>query len=253
MLFEKHNYTNKSLSYLKNTPITEYDMENAGINILFHNNIITKDEYDKLNSMGKLEKNIVVGKFLKNNADISKFLMEEFISIRKSFFEINNIQDDSVLSIKKDAIFLIDKNCTNLELNEHYRFKSKNRYSSYININKNEFYLDSMYNKLDVKGYSDIVKKHHEEYLFKFLKDILHLDSVSKNTDKIYLDLLEFKHRLITLDLPKEYYFDINGGSYLFELEGIILSLDHIDDNLKKHCIISSNLEFILRIINIIL
>src|SRR5690606_18081729 len=104
-----------------------------------HNKILSNEIVNKLNRMDKLKKNILVGKFLRDNPNVNSFLMEEFIRIRKELFEINNIEVDDVLSIKKDAIFIVNKRLRNLNLNDDYKFQEKNKYTSYINIAGKEF------------------------------------------------------------------------------------------------------------------
>lgn len=47
-LYLKDNYTNKDLKYIKNTIITEYDMESAGMNILTELGYFSEDDRKKL-------------------------------------------------------------------------------------------------------------------------------------------------------------------------------------------------------------
>lgn len=251
-LYEKHNYLNKDIDYINNMSIIEYDMKNAGINILRHNNIISQSEYDKLNELPKLEKNILVGKFLKNNKDINNFLINEFVNVRKELFELNDIDDSSVLSIKKDAIYLVDKVLHTTKLNDFYEFKSKNEYTSYININGKEHYFNDFSGVLDVKGYLTGVKERQDQYMFKFLRNILKNNSF-KNKDRVFIDLIEFKDDFINCRLENEYYYDLYLGSYIFKLNTILMKLDNIDEELKLLCDKSSNLSFILSLINLIL
>jgi len=57
----------------------------------------------------------------------------------------------------------------------------------------------------------------------------------------------------LNFDLDKGYYKDIIFDVYLFEIQDNLLYLDDIKDNMKHHCQINSNLDFILNLINIIL
>jgi hypothetical protein len=251
-LYMKHNYVNRNLVYLKNNIIREYDMVNAGINILYHNGIFSDEDYADLNSMDKLSKNIAVGKFLRDNADISEALMEEFINIRKELFEINGIQDDDILSIKKDAVFIINKRLNNLQLNDNYRFQEKNKYSGYINIDRKEFYYSIDKREFDIKGFSKDIKNHHKGYLFKELEELLYLD-MNNEKNMVFERLIQLKVDFIERNLDKGYYYDITQGKYIFKTLGSMLSLDDIDDELKQFCFINNNLNFILRIISTIL
>ena len=251
-LYLKHNYTNKGLVYLKNNIIREYDMVNAGMNILFRNGVFTEEEYNQFNQMKKLEKNILVGKFLKKHPDINEALINEFIVIRKELFESNGIKDDDILSIKKDAVFVINKKLSNLELNEHYMFKEKNKYIAYINIDKKEFYYNIERRNFDIKGYSDFIKKFHKDYLFKTLEELIYLD-INNEKNMVFEKLIQFKYNFLEKQMEKGYYLDLVQERYIFESIGQMFGLNDINDELKPYCFINNNLNFILRVINILL
>jgi hypothetical protein len=251
-LSSKHNYINKNIKYIKNAIITEYDMKNGGISILYHKGFLTKDEYDYLmNNLNKLERNIEIGKWLKNNKEVSIGLMEGFKEARELFFNENDINDSDVLSIKKDAIFLIDKQVKVKQLNEDYLFREKNQYSSYLNLLNKEFYFSLMDNILDVKGFSEDVVNIQKNYLFKFIQECLELSADSKN-EKLFIKLLEFKNNYITKKLPFEYYYDINFGGYLFKYDYYTIILDSINNELlnNEYFNINTNLNVIIELIS---
>jgi len=247
-VFQKHNYLDKDIVYLKNK-ITEYDMQNAGINILYHNGVFTKEQYDNLNRMSKLEKNIVVGKFLKNNPDISEALMDEFIKIRYDLFLLNDLHDEDVLSIKKDAIFIVDKSLKHLELNENYRFTKKNSYEGYINVIGKEFYYKNLTDGFDIKGISKRVKEVQNGFMFKRMAEILSLD-MNGNKDLAFEKLIQLKLEFLNFELPKQFYYDIIHDSYICEVCGFLLGLDEMDDSMKTNSKIDTNLNFINNFIN---
>ncbi|ALN97974.1 hypothetical protein Bp8pS_295 [Bacillus phage vB_BpuM-BpSp] len=251
-LYEKHNYTNKNILYLKNNIVYEYDMVNAGINILFHNNVLNKQQVDRLNNMEKLEKNITVGKFLKKNKSINDGLIKEFINIRKHLFELNNIENKDVLSIKKDAIFLINKELEHLELNENYKFQEKNKYTAFIQINNKEFFYDPKKEEFDIKGFSKNIKDHHVNFLFKELREIMLLD-MNNNSREVFERLLTLKYEFLEKQLDKGYYLDIQQGNYIIKLnDTFTYSLENINKETIKHCLIDNNLNFIVNMIKIL-
>ena len=53
LLWQKTNYTNRDIDYLKNVIITEYDISSAGMNILYDLGAINSDKYEILKSMKK--------------------------------------------------------------------------------------------------------------------------------------------------------------------------------------------------------
>lgn len=250
-LSSKHNYTNKEIKYIKNGVITEYDMKNGGPSILKHKKLITDEEYDYLMSLDKLTCNIEVGNWLKDNKEVSIELMNGFREAREELFEKNDIQDDEVLSIKKDAVFLINKTLEKEQLNPDYLFRKKNQYTTYINLNNKEFYYNIFNDKFDIKGFSDKVLEKQNDHLFKFIKDIIKKDSDNLK-DEVFLDLLEFKNSFIKKELPKEYYYDVVIGGYLFTYQKNYLQLDEINDELltNNYLSIDNNLNMILTLIS---
>ena len=76
-LSQKNNYTS-TIKYIKNTIITEYDMESAGLNILTELGYFSEDERNRLLSINKLDRNIIIGKLLRNNPKMVEGLENGF-------------------------------------------------------------------------------------------------------------------------------------------------------------------------------
>lgn len=255
-IWEKHNYLNKDIKFIKNSIIREYDMQNAGLSILKHNELISEDDYNSIMKLEKHKRNVIVGKFLKDNSDISKALMEGFTEARKIFFEMNNIEDYEVLSIKKDAIFLINKTPSVTQINEDYLFRKKNEYNSYLNIRNKEFYYSELEKELTIKGLSEDILLSQKDYLLKFIQECLELISLNKRDD-LFVKLLEFKNDFIEKKLDVNYYRDIDSNNFVFESQGILLDLNELKNiNIEncKYLSITNNLKFVMElIVNILL
>lgn len=99
----KNNYTNKDLKYIKNTIITEYDMESAGMNILTELGYFSEEDRKKLLSMDKLKRNVLIGKMLRKNPKMMEDLEKGFAEARRIFFQVNNIDEYDVVSVKRDS------------------------------------------------------------------------------------------------------------------------------------------------------
>lgn len=252
-IYIKHNYLNKDIEFINNSSIIEYDMKNAGLSIIYHNGIISKKDYDYLMGLDKLERNIVIGKYLIKHSDVNQFIMDEFINIRKNFFDINNIKFEEVLSIKKDSITLINRFPNNLIIDNFYEFRVKGTYKSYININNKEHYLDSNNNILITKGYSEETKKIQNKYLFNFIKNCLKYKLVNDN-DQLFQYCIIFKNDFLMFNLEKEYYLDILVNKYIINIFNDIYYLNDINDEFdKKNLMINNNLNFIISCINKVL
>lgn len=251
MLYRKHNYLNKEIKFIRSGNIIEYDMRNAGLEILNKNGIIKDNYYEELMELEKKERSIVIGKFLRTNPLANEFLIKSFISIRKEFIEINNIDNNDILSIKKDAIFLIDKEVYNLDLEKGYKFIKKNDYQTYINLMNIEFYYNIFEDILDVKGMKSKSKEIHEDYLLKDLKKILFL-SYNNDLDNIFIYLAKLKDKYVRKELDIHYYFDINKSNYVMQLMDILyyISEEEIEKEYLNDLLITTNLHFLNEICN---
>lgn len=252
IIYRKHNYVNKNISIIRDLTIREYDIKSAGMNILYTKGFIEDEEYKVLSEMDKLKRNIIIGKWLRDNPDVNKIMMDEFIQIRKQFFEANDLNNDDILSIKKDAIFVIDKKLNNLIFG-NYVFVEKELYTSYFHLNKQEEYYYNKYKDiLEVKGFSDDIKEFQSNYYFKLIKELM---KNIKDKDRLFEILIEFKDDFLSKSLTKEYYKDVHENMYLFSMCGNtnILGLDEVDNNLLDLVNIDMNLKYINQIINVFL
>jgi hypothetical protein len=165
MLYERHNFLNKNIEYLVSNEIIEYDIKSAGFNLIKKYKLLDESKVNYLESLGKKQRQVQIGLYQRNDVELKKNLNDKFIEIRKWFFEQNNIEDDDVLSIKKDAIVTL-RRCLVTEF-DNIQFIEKNVYTSYYYLNELEFY----YNKdvIHVKGISDDLLELHGEYMLDFL------------------------------------------------------------------------------------
>lgn len=251
----KNNYTNKDLKYIKNTIITEYDMESAGMNILTELGYFSEEDRKKLLSMDKLKRNVLIGKMLRKNPKMMEDLEKGFAEARRIFFEVNNIDDYDVVSVKRDAIFVTGNKKINHNISKYIKIRPKNRYTSYINIMGYENYYNSDTDKLDVKKYSKEVIEVHKDFLLKDLKEILRNSELGL-TKENFIKLAVLKDKMVSYNLPKEYYFDVMRSSYLVKgIENVNFSIQDIEeDSVEKGILLyNNNFKFILEIIEQVL
>ena len=246
VLYTKHNYTRKDITIIRNTMIREYDIKSAGLNILYNKEYVDEETYNHLMSIDKLERNIIIGKWLRENTSVNKEMMDEFIRIRKAFFEMNNLEDDNVLAIKKDAIFVIDRVLSGLQF-ENYLFVAKDEYTDFILMNKKEYYYNKYTNELVVKGFSQETKEFQKDYYFLLIKTLLNIP----NPKDRFKCLIIFKDDFLNRRLSKEYYKSIESNAYLFKMAGSLLGMDDIPDNLLPKVFLGYNIAFINYLISI--
>lgn len=218
-VYLKHLFTNKNIKYLFCKEIIEYDMSSAGFNLskeykLLDNNVLTK-----LENMTKKERQYQLGWYQRKDKVFAKALTEAFVDMRRRFFEANNIQDEDILSIKKDAIFCT-RSCEVTKFN-NVEFKEKNIYTSYMLLADCELYYNHM--KIDVKGIDDEVLLKHNDYMMKYIAMCFkHFETSSKETQLRFMRRFIDKYK--SLDLELGYYRQ-------FDRESLFISDDMMFDD----------------------
>ena len=207
-LYQRHKYLNKDVEYIISREIIEYDIQSAGFNIIKKFRLLDDHKIRHLDTLGKKQRQIQIGLYQKENKELKKTLNEKFVEVRKWFFENNDIQDDDILSIKKDAI-ITTKRCLETEF-DNIRFVEKNIYTSYYYLNNLELY----YNKdtVDVKGVSDELLELHKEYMMDFLYNFFKMMEISKRKKVIEL-LKDFAYYYKKRQLDIGYYRELNNQS----------------------------------------
>lgn len=203
MLYNKDTYLNKNFDYIISNELIEYDMQEAGFNLVKYYNLLSYDKISFLESLTKKERHKQIGIYQRDDKEFARALVKAFREMRKLFFESNNIIDENVLSIKKDAILML-KRCNFTEFN-NVKFIEKNKYTSYYYINEYEFYYNKQ--KLDVKGISDEKLISHKEFMLDFLSSFFYMmeTNTRKNTVKFLKDFCYYyKNRQLEIGYYKE-------------------------------------------------
>lgn len=205
-LYERHNYTNKDIDFIISTEIIEYDMVSAGLNICKEFKLLPEQEIKELEELPKKLRVVRLGLLQKSHKELVKLMNEGFKEARRRFFEANGITDDEVISIKKDAVF-VTKRCKEKQFG-FIKFEEKNVYTSYYRLDSKEFYFNNK-TGIDVKGISDDLLSHHNDYMLKFLHRFFYMNETSKRKNIIrYLN--EFTYEYKTKQLPIGFYRELN-------------------------------------------
>jgi hypothetical protein len=213
MLYKKHNYLNKDIPYLISNEIIEYDIQEAGFNLVKRFKLLSEERIKYLDRLSKQHRAIQIGLYIKADKEFGKALNEKFVEVRRWFFESNRLESDDVLSIKKDAVISL-KRCSNTEF-DNIKFVEKNFYTSYYYLNKYEFYYNKNHD-IHVKGIKDELLELHKPYMLDFLHNFFKMNEISSRKKVITLlrsFIEEYKNK--TLDLG--FYRELNGQS-LFRL-----------------------------------
>lgn len=251
-LYVRDSYTTSSL--YEDAVIREYDMSEAGFNIIKEYKLLTPKKISELAVMTKDQRRRAIGILQIDDKKFANELKKGFETCRKNFFEANSIEDKDVISIKKDAIFIKDKVCPTTDFGNHISFKIKNKYSCFLNLNDIEFYYNEKFDELDVKGVNDDLLELHKDGMLKVIRTILKIVSssteefVCSRLQKLVSDYKEFR-------LPRDTYRELNRfskfkGNMKLTFAGTIL-VDDFDSLGEDNIDISYNfMKFIVPIIN---
>ena len=246
-LWERDSYKTP-VKALFNHRIVEYDMKSANTSIAREFGLLPEKRIKELENLPKKDREIAVGLILRDNPGYSEKQKLGFIAARKLFFTQNEILDEEVVAIKRDAIFVM-RYVDNEQVTDNINFRMKNVYSSFINLGKN---IEIYYNQegLDIKGIDDeIYKERHSEYFGMFLYSLIRrIESSERNSYLTYLRMMfdMYKHR----QLDSGYYREFNAKSQFYYLDGSYANEEYIED--LNAVDISCNLNIILKLMTML-
>lgn len=197
----------KDIDYLVNIPIYEYDISKANINILYKYNMLDDYNYNRLMNAPRNVRQKEIGIMILKNSKIYSIINNGIKEMRSKFMEMNNLTDEDILSVKNDALFVIDKVPLVTKF-DNIEFRLRNTYSSFCKANGLELYyaVDRSNSKdfLDVKGISDSKLINHENYIIDFIKTLFYEIQTDINT--AILMIRHFYRQYIDFELDINYY-----------------------------------------------
>ena len=213
-LWERTSWLNKNIDFLFGEKIVEYDMKSAGLSLSKKYKLLDDKTIRSLENMDKQNRNVTMGLIQRKDKEYTKKLLDAFKYMRKEFFEANNLNESNLLSIKKDAFFTINKKCTETSFGE-VKFDSKNTYTSYIYLNKLEFYLNTKTKNVDIKGLGqgqtlDDIKELHGPYMLDFLLRYTRMKELGVYGNSMDRFLRPFIEDYRTKQLPIGYYRELS-------------------------------------------
>ena len=216
-LYKRTLWINKNIEFLFDTEIIEYDIHAAGPSICREFKLLPESLLDEIDKMDKKSKNIKIGLIQRKDREFAKKLQNGFITARKWFIESNEISEDDIVSIKKDAFFIARRNCTKVDFG-NIHFRSKNFYSSYFRLNKLEFYVSTSKHIIDIKGLGqgkslEEIKELHEDYMLSFIMKFCLYKEVGIPRDDVAIKIAKFIRRYRNKELPIGYYRELGFGN----------------------------------------
>lgn len=251
-LYKNDLYTTDKFDYIISRKIIEYDIKDAGYNLSIYYGLLPKEKLEYLKTLPKKTRTIQIGKYMRDNKKFNEELTKSFKKMRREFFLENEIEDSDVLSIKKDAIFIVSKKCKFTKF-ENVEFVEKNVYSSYHRFGNIEMYYSNKENKLDVKGINNELLYQHESFM-NVLKRIFKLLELNDHSDFIKF-MKRFSDDYKSKRLNYRYYREFNSSSSFaicddLGINNYVIGLNGMDETLDDKLDISYNyINYILPII----
>ena len=251
MLYKEKNYT-INLGYLFNQYIREYDISKANINILFAKGVINYDLYTKLYNSDRMYRQVYIGKMIRNNEEIQEILSNGIIEYKQKFFEANGITDNDIISIKNDAVFILNKVPRILNF-DNVTFVHKNTYTSFMRLNELELYYGSDFNSevIDIKGIKDDdLEKYHTDFLDIIINFFRY---IQKNGPEITLQYItSVINSYVNLELPINIYRRFRSSNdYVLNGHTLSYGLYYLPDNIESKSFIDKSYNFnLLRIMH---
>lgn len=219
-IYEKDNYLNTQIPFIFNVPITEFDMKSAGFSLIQEYHLLDDSEIDRLSRFKKETRDKEIGKMQlrKKYSMLTKDLKASFVKARELFFTINNIDPANVISIKKDAIFLLHpEQIKTTKVSTFIDFREKHTYTAYIQLqNTLEIYYSP--SQTDVKGIKHNIDKH-QDYMLAFIRQFCSKMETT-NTIKTMDFIRRFIDRYKKRELDIGYYREFNPNSLFVTTTG---------------------------------
>lgn len=253
LLYENMNYLS-TYPFIINNYIREYDLSAANINALYTNGYFDKSTYDLFKSYDKKKREVEIGLLIKRDSRVYEIISSGIINAKKLLFESNNIQDNEVLTIKNDAVFIISKELVNTVFG-NYEFKCKNLYNTYLRILDLEIYYRDSLNSddifFDIKGISDD-KLYLHTAMVSLISEVCYRVQRYDKSDNIRF-IMNIYENFLYRRLPIEYYRNLDSFSKYTIINNIgIYSLDNISNDMINIISIDRNLSILRELIWII-
>lgn len=251
------NYLNTGRQLELNSEIIEWDIKSAGLSICTEFNLIPEKELEYLRSIPKEKSNILIGIRSGDDKVFAKALETKFNEVVNEFIAVNNLDKDyDILSIKRDAVFVINHPILKSQLTKNIRFVDKNRYHAYLYLKPLEMYFKRD-GKIDVKHFignkdeRNRILKLHENGMMGLFRSFINLcESTNFNTKKISKELSEFVKAYKNRELDFDFYREFTTESKFRYYDSLV---SNINESMIEKIDISYNyINYILPLIQLV-
>lgn len=175
------------IDFLFDRFIVEYDISKANISILRDIGELSEENYVNLYNCEKYYREVQIGMYLRKKPELNKILSDGFAEARKIFCEKLELEDENILHVTKDSIFVLKrmigidniKTPDKVEIGPHTAFTRRSTYTSYVRFHRNIMYyhiFDIVKNTGDwkIRGIGDNLRDlYATDGLIPVINDIL--------------------------------------------------------------------------------
>ena len=209
-LYQKTNYL-ADVDMLQNR-IIEYDLKSANLSALRASGKIDESVLKKLELVDKHTREVRVGMMVREDKEIGRIIKRGIFHARELLFRANMLQDEDILSIKNDAVFIIGKKLKHTSFGP-YQFVQKNTYSMFVRLDKLEFYYNYRQKKVDIKGLGNVTSEEdHQNGMMCFFEQVFRY-LIQGRRDDLRKYLIQFVDDYKCKRLPIQYYKELNRRS----------------------------------------
>lgn len=205
---------NSEIQYAFHGKIMEADMREASLQISERFKLLPQNEIDRLKLLTKDERVKRVGCLQRDRKGYSDQFLTKLKEVRMEFIKENHIEDNEIISLHSDAIFINTKKPLKLIIDD-IEFKVKHQWTSYIRYNTIEMFYNGDDESMTYKGMSDKLLDRHTIGL---CPHILKVFKMIENYDNDILTYVKnYQTKYLQYKLPENCYmpFDkLNGNAF---------------------------------------
>lgn len=239
------NYLNEDILFLRNKVIQEYDIVEGGWSVAQNEGLLPDDFVRFLKTLDKKKRHIEIGKYSAENKDFTSQLFGGFKKYMALFREKNGVAEEKILSIKKDSITLYDSRVEKTQF-KNVQFTLRETATSYLLLEKKEFFLNSKTGKFWYKGISGDFSI--EDTLLEEVKKVMEFAEY-KPKKFIFEYLREVRQAYVGRNLAHTYYRELGPlAAYRIEkrMSGHHVYMENVDDDMIDDLVIDHNYRHIL-------
>ncbi len=209
--------------------ITEVDMSDAGMSVIRAEKLLAPSLIARLEALSKSERSVAVGKIsrLPDFKGLSNKVTDGIRRRVEAMLSLNEVGTDRILSVKRDAVFVIGPPPSRLILQDGTRFKLKASYTAFARLGNVELYGVPRRGLADLKGIPDEKRGLHKGFTTRMVLDVLGMVERGSRVEAAHT-LQVFRRDYASMALPVGFYrefnsastFSVSAGGRVFQLEG---------------------------------